>query len=60
MKIRKMILKSKLRNLADALLALAPDVAEKIAEVTPLAPLSKAIGKEVGYLSDLIKRKLPK
>jgi hypothetical protein len=53
-------IKSKLRNLADALLALAPDVAEKIAEVTPLAALSKPIGKGVRYLSDLIRRKLPK
>jgi len=53
-------IKSKLRNLADALLALAPDVAEKIAQVTPLAPFSTAIGKGVEYLSDLIKRKLPK
>jgi len=53
-------IKSKLRNLADALLALAPDVAEKIAEVTPLAALSKPIGKGVGYLSDLIRRKLSK
>jgi hypothetical protein len=53
-------IKSKLRNLADALLALAPDVAEKIAQVTPLAALSKPIGKGVGYLSDLIRRKLTK
>jgi hypothetical protein len=53
-------IKSKLRNLADALLALAPDVTEKIAEVTPLAALSKPIGKGVGYLSDLIRRKLTK
>jgi molecular chaperone GrpE (heat shock protein) len=53
-------IKSKLRNLADALLALAPDVAEKVAQVTPLAPFSASIGKGVGYLSDLIKRKLPK
>lgn len=52
-------IKSKLRNLADALLALAPDVAEKIAQVTPLAPFSTAIGKGIGYLSDLIKKKLP-
>jgi hypothetical protein len=53
-------IKSKLRNLADALLALAPDVAEKIAEVTPLAALSKPIGKGVGYLSDLIRKRLAK
>jgi|SRR5437867_10632313 len=53
-------IKSKLRNLADALLALAPDVAEKIAGVTPLAALSKPIGKGVGYLSDLIRKKLAK
>lgn len=53
-------IKSKLRNLADALLALAPDVAEKIAEVTPLAALSKPIGKGVGYLSDLIRKRLGK
>lgn len=57
---RKDDIKSKLRNLADALLALAPDVAEKIAELTPLAPFSKSIGKGVTYLSDLIKRKLTK
>lgn len=53
-------IKSKLRNFADALLALAPDVAEKIAEVTPLASLSKPIGKGVGYLSDLIRKRLGK
>jgi hypothetical protein len=53
-------IKSKLRNLADALLALAPDVAEAIAQVTPLAALSRPIGKGVGYLSDLIRTKLAK
>lgn len=53
-------IKSKLRNLADALLALAPDVGEKIAEVTPLAALSKPIGKGVGYLSDLLRKRLGK
>jgi hypothetical protein len=52
-------IKSKLINLADAVLALAPDVAEKIASVTPLAPFSKVIEKGADYFSNLIRRKLP-
>ena len=48
----------RLRNLAEAVVDIAPDVAEKIAEVTPLAPISEAIGKGVGYVSELIKKKL--
>ena len=53
-------IKSKLRNLADAFLALTPDIAEGIAQVTPLAPISKAIGKGAEYFSSLIRRKLAK
>lgn len=53
-------IKSKLINLADAVLALAPDVAEKIASVTPLAPFSKAIEKGTDYFSNLLRRKLQK
>ena len=51
-------IKSKLRNLADALLALTPDIADAIAKVTPLAPISNAIGKGAEYFSNLIRRKL--
>ena len=43
----------KLRNLAEAIVEIAPDVAEKIAEMTPLAPISETIGKGVGYCNDL-------
>jgi hypothetical protein len=53
-------IKSKLRNLADAFLALTPDIAEGIAQVTPLAPFTKAIGKGAEYFSNLIRRKLRK
>jgi predicted ribosome quality control (RQC) complex YloA/Tae2 family protein len=53
-------IKTKLNNLADAIVDIAPDVAEYVASVTPLAPISKAIGKGVGYMSDLIKRKILK
>lgn len=53
-------IKSKLRNLADAFLALTPDIAEGIAQVTSLAPFSKAIGKGAEYFSNLIRRKLVK
>jgi Geminivirus BL1 movement protein len=53
-------IKSKLRNLADAFLALTPDIAEAVAQVTPLAPFTKAIGKGAEYFSNLIRRKLAK
>jgi hypothetical protein len=50
----------KLRNLAEAIVDIAPDAARQIASITPLAPVSEAIGKGVGYVSDIIKRKLEK
>ena len=50
--------KSMLRNLAEKVVDLMPDVAESIASVTPLAPFSKAIGKGASYFGDLIKKKL--
>jgi hypothetical protein len=50
----------KLRNLAEAIVDIAPDAARQIASMTPLAPISEAIGKGVGYVSDIIKRKLKK
>lgn len=53
-------IKSKLSNLAEAVVDIAPDVAECIASLTPLSPVSKAIGKGIGYVSDLVKRKLKK
>jgi hypothetical protein len=49
---------TKVTNLVEAIVDIAPDAAEKIASMTPLAPVSKAIGRGVGYVSDLIKRKL--
>jgi hypothetical protein len=51
-------IKTRLRNFVEALVDAAPDVAESIASVTPLAPVSKAIGKGVEYVSALIKKKL--
>jgi len=50
----------KLRNLAEAVVDIAPDAAEKIASMTPLAPVSEAIGKGVEYVSELMKKKLNK
>jgi SMC interacting uncharacterized protein involved in chromosome segregation len=51
-------IKSKIINLVEVIVDIAPDVAEKIAEMTPLAPISEAIGKGVGYVSKQIKDKL--
>jgi hypothetical protein len=51
-------IKTRLRNFVEALVDAAPNVAESIALMTPLAPVSKAIGKGVGYVSELIKKKL--
>ena len=59
-KYKKDNIKSKLINLADAIGDLAPDVAEYIASITPLAPISKAIGEGTGYVAEWIKRKLKK
>jgi hypothetical protein len=51
-------IKTRLRNFVEVLVDAAPGVAESIASMTPLAPVSKAIGKGVGYVSGLIKKKL--
>jgi hypothetical protein len=51
-------IKTRLRNFVEVLVDAAPGVAESITSMTPLAPVSKAIGKGVGYVSDLIKKKL--
>lgn len=54
-------IKSKLTNLAEAIVDIAPDIAEYATSAIPLlAPVSKVIGKGVGYVSELIKRKLKK
>jgi hypothetical protein len=50
----------KLRNLAEAIVDIAPDAARQIASMTPLAPVSEAIGKGVEYVSNIIRRKLKK
>jgi hypothetical protein len=47
-------------NIVKVLVDVAPGAARQIASMTPLAPVSEAIGKGVGYLSELIKKKLPK
>ena len=51
---------TRLTNLVEAIVEVAPAVAEYIASVSPLAPVSKSIGKSVEYVSNLIKRKLVK
>jgi len=53
-------IRTKLTNLAEAVVDIAPDVAEYVASVTQLAPVSKAIGRGIGYVSEQIKRKLLK
>jgi hypothetical protein len=53
-------IKSKQISLADKVVEYLPQVAESIASVTPLAPLSKVIGKGTGYLAECIRRKLSK
>jgi hypothetical protein len=47
-----------LKELAYNLVDSSPQITEKIALITPLAPFSKQIGKGVYYFKDLIKHKL--
>ena len=48
-KYKKDDIQYKLRNLAEAIVDIAPYAAEKIASMTPLAPISESIGKSVEY-----------
>jgi hypothetical protein len=47
-----------MKELAYKLVEISPEVAESIANLTPLAPFSKSIGKGISYFKDIIKHKL--
>jgi len=53
-------IKSKQITLAEKIVEYLPQVAELIASVTPLAPISKVIGEGTEYFAEWIRRKLTK
>jgi hypothetical protein len=55
---KKDSIRTRLHNIAEKIIDSVPSVAESLASFTPLAPFGKAIGKGVGYFSDLLKKKL--
>ena len=47
-----------LKELAYSLVDVSPQLAETIASMTPLSPISKPIGKSVSYFKEIIQHKL--
>ena len=51
-------IKSYLINIADKIVELSPDVAQSIASMILLAPVSTVIGKGAGFIAERLKKKL--
>jgi hypothetical protein len=51
-------IKARLINLCEVIVNVTPDIAEKIVSLNPLAPINITLGKDSGYVSNLIKKKL--